>query len=44
MFREAGFREVYLSALGQSYCPDMRDLGLFDMGDPKISMFVEGRK
>jgi predicted SAM-dependent methyltransferase len=44
MFREAGFRKVYLSALGQSYCPDMRDLRLFDMGDPKISMFVEGRK
>lgn len=44
MFREAGFREVYESALGQSYCPEMRDLTVFDLGDPKISMFVEGRK
>jgi predicted SAM-dependent methyltransferase len=44
MLREAGFREVYESALGQSRCPEMRDLTMFDMGDPKISMFIEGRK
>jgi predicted SAM-dependent methyltransferase len=44
MMREAGFREVYESALGQSQCPAMRDLTTFDMGDPKISMFVECRK
>lgn len=44
MCRAAGFREVYVSALGQSRCPEMRDLTLFDMGDPKISLFVECRK
>lgn len=44
MMREAGFRECYESALGQSRCPAMRDLTVFDMGDPKISMFVECRK
>jgi predicted SAM-dependent methyltransferase len=44
MMREAGFREVYESALGQSRCAAMRDLTTFDMGDPKISMFVECRK
>lgn len=44
MLREAGFREIYESALGQSHCPAMRDLTTFDMGDPKISMFVECRK
>lgn len=44
MFREAGFQEVYESALGQSRCPAMRDLTTFDMGDPKISMFVECRR
>jgi len=44
MMREAGFREVYESALGQSRCPAMRDLTTFDMGDPKISLFVECRK
>jgi len=44
MCRLAGFREVNQSALGQSHCPEMRDLTMFDMGDPKISMFVECRK
>jgi hypothetical protein len=44
MLRDAGFREVYLSALGQSHCAAMRDLEVFDLGDPKISMFVEARK
>ncbi len=42
--REAGFSDVYESALGQSHCPEMRDLTIFDTGDPKISMFVECRK
>lgn len=44
MFQEAGFNDVYKSALGQSYCAEMRDLAVFDTGDPKISMFVECRK
>jgi predicted SAM-dependent methyltransferase len=44
MLREAGFDEVYLSAMGQSYCADMRNLSRFDWGDPKISMFIECRK
>jgi predicted SAM-dependent methyltransferase len=44
MCRQAGFSEVYVSALGQSHCPEMRDLTVFDMGDPKISLFVECRK
>lgn len=44
MLREVGFGSVYQSALGQSYCPEMRDLTVFDMGDPKISLFVECKK
>jgi hypothetical protein len=44
MLREAGFEEVYLSAMGQSYCAEMRNLSCFDRGDPKISMFIECRK
>lgn len=44
MLKAAGFGNVYVSALGQSFCPDMRDLSMFDTGDPKISLFVECRK
>jgi SAM-dependent methyltransferase len=44
MLSEAGFHEVYLSAMGQSHCPDMRNHPLVDTGDPKISMFIECRK
>lgn len=44
MLRQAGFSEVYPSAMGQSYCAQMRDLSRFDWGDPKISMFLECRK
>lgn len=44
MLRKAGFEEVYPSALGQSFVPEMRDLSVFDTGDPKISLFVECRK
>ena len=44
MCKEAGFSDVYQSALGQSSCNEMRDLSMFDQGDPKISMFVECRK
>lgn len=41
MAQQAGFRTAYVSALGQSFCPEMRDLTTFDLGDPKISLFVE---
>jgi predicted SAM-dependent methyltransferase len=44
MLTAAGFSEIYVSALGQSYCPAMRDTTMFDLGDPKISLFVECKK
>ncbi len=44
MLREAGFTNIYASSPGQSFCPEMRDLRLFDNGDPKISLFVECKK
>lgn len=44
MLRQAGFSDIYLSALGQSYYRLLRDQSLFDTGDPKISLYLECRK
>lgn len=44
MLRQAGFSDIYLSGLGQSYYHLLRDQSLFDSGDPKISLYLECRK
>lgn len=44
LLQKAGFGNIYCSALGQSYYSNLRDLTMFDMGDPKISLFIECSK
>lgn len=44
MLKKAGFTKIYLSGYGQSYCPILRDLALFDNTHPKISLYVEAIK
>jgi hypothetical protein len=44
MLREAGFDDVYRSGYGQSYSPALRNTSLFDLQDPKVSIYVEARK
>lgn len=44
MLAEAGFTVIYKSGYGQSLCPPMRDVMLFDQQDPKISIYMEARK
>ena len=44
MLAEAGFVIIYKSGYGQSLCPPMRDVTLFDKQDPKISIYMEARK
>lgn len=41
---DAGFSEVYTSAYGQSRCPPMREVTLFDNTHPKVSFYVEAVK
>lgn len=44
MLRAAGFSNVYQSAYGQSASPILRDVTLFDVQDPKLSLYVEAVK
>lgn len=44
MLRESGFNLIYRSGKGQSFSPSMRNMNVFDTGDPKISLFVEAQK
>jgi predicted SAM-dependent methyltransferase len=44
MLGAAGFKQIYVSSFGQSFCPAMRDIKMFDLGDPKISLYVECKK
>ena len=44
MLEAAGFTNIYLSGFGQSHCPAMRDVRLFDNTHPPISIYVEARK
>lgn len=44
MLTQAGFDNIYKCALGQSANESFRNLNIFDMGDPKISLFVECKK
>lgn len=41
---DAGFKDVRVSSYGQSYCPVLRDVRLFDNTHPKFSFYVEARK
>ncbi|MGB8703273.1 MAG: hypothetical protein WCD18_27975 [Thermosynechococcaceae cyanobacterium] len=41
---EVGFAQIYQSAYGQSRCPILRDLNLFDNTRPKLSCYVEAIK
>ncbi len=44
MLTKAGFKTIYRSAYGQSFCPVMRDLIFFDFTTPKVTMYIEARK
>jgi predicted SAM-dependent methyltransferase len=44
MLKKAGFSRIYRSGYGQSHCPAMRDVVLFDKQDPKTSLYVEAVK
>lgn len=44
MLRLAGFRQYRSSGYGQSQCPPMRDLSLFDGTHPKLSFYAEATK
>lgn len=42
--RRAGFKDVYVSAYGQSLAPPMRDTNYFDSTQPRLSFYVEAAK
>jgi SAM-dependent methyltransferase len=44
MLRQAGFKNIYRSAYGQSSAPPMRNTALFDNTHPKISLYVEAER
>lgn len=44
MLEIAGFNKIYLSGYGQSFCPILRDVAVFDNTHPKISLYVEAIK
>jgi predicted SAM-dependent methyltransferase len=44
MLQEAGFKNIYLSAYGQSYSAIMRNTHLFDNTHPRISIYIEAKK
>lgn len=41
---EAGFTDCYKSGYGQSLCPPLRDISLFDNTYPAISLYIEATK
>jgi len=44
MLKKAGFTKIHLSGFGQSFCPILRDITLFDNTHPKLSLYVEAIK
>lgn len=44
MLTKAGFKTMYRSAYGQSFCPILRDLNFFDYTTPKVTLYVEAKK
>ncbi len=41
MLSKAGFQKIYKSGYGQSFCPILRNVYLFDNTHPKVSLYVE---
>lgn len=44
MLSVAGFDNIYLSGYGQSHCPVLRNISIFDNTHPQISLYVEAVK
>ncbi|MFO7559260.1 MAG: methyltransferase domain-containing protein [Desulfobacterales bacterium] len=44
MLSQAGFKKIYLSGYGQSYCHVLRDIMFFDNTNPKIALYIEAIK
>ncbi|MFA5033344.1 MAG: methyltransferase domain-containing protein [bacterium] len=44
MLQFAGFKKIYLSGYGQSFCPVLRNTTYFDNSRPNYSIYVEARK
>jgi predicted SAM-dependent methyltransferase len=44
MLKKSGFNTIYRSGYGQSLCPVMRNIQLFDSTHPKISIYMEAQK
>lgn len=44
MLSKAGFKTIYRSAYGQSFCSVLRDLNFFDTTIPKVSLYMEAVK
>jgi predicted SAM-dependent methyltransferase len=44
MLSLAGFGDIYLSGYGQSRCPVLRNISIFDNTHPQISVYVEAIK
>ncbi len=42
--KRAGFKSVYKSGYGQSFCPILTDTNYFDNTKPRISLHIEARK
>lgn len=44
MLKQAGFKNINLSAFGQSFSPVLRKTHMFDNTNPKISLYIEAIK
>ena len=44
MLLNAGFQNVYRSGFGQSHCPVLREVKLFEAREPEIGLFMEAVK
>ncbi len=44
MLKLSGFKNIYKSGYGQSLSPILRDITLFDVQDPKVSLYIEAIK
>lgn len=44
ILEDTGFTKIYLSGYGQSFCPILRDINIFDNTHPKLSFYIEAIK
>jgi ubiquinone/menaquinone biosynthesis C-methylase UbiE len=44
MLEKSGFKNIYLSGYGQSFCSILRDTTLFDKTYPAVSLYIEARR